>query len=479
MDLTAVLGIELLTRCKQVSKQIGGLLERFDTIEAPLLTITGNNPPALYKIQAVVADPVAHENVYQEKVKEAKDDQFLNWLSPSHWLVESQLQIVQSERHKGTLQWALDMPRFKSWQVADSGSNERILWICGGPGIGKSTMAGYYIDYLKRHYCTSIVAYFFYKGGRLGLTSAYDIIRTLAYQISLKSERVRLALEELKKSLFPIDENLGVRYLFTKLLQEPFSQGQDDAYIIIDGLDQAANSTNDLEQTKLDLEILFECFPLLQSARVLLFSRPVGFLNDLIPGSNIKQLECNENAGDIRIYVTNEIERLEKVQRWLPPEIGDYPVEYFVQKSRGLFLWVSLSLRQLAKARSKKSFHNCFHEISQSGGNLDMLYTAILSTLTYDERKWVAEIMRWLVGVDSTLTIDELQGAVQWSLEDEIDDFKSFLTVECGSIFQLIRGRKGRTSVQLIHETFQTFLLLNVVHRTFILIVQLRKTIFC
>jgi hypothetical protein len=87
-----------------------------------------------------------HQHDKLEKKKE--DEEFLKWLSPSYWLVEAQLHSFQDQRADGTLKWAIDMPEFYTWQLSDTSlsSIDRILWIRGTLGIGKSIMAGYFVN---------------------------------------------------------------------------------------------------------------------------------------------------------------------------------------------------------------------------------------------------------------------------------------------------------------------------------------------
>src|ERR1700759_4102684 len=92
-----------------------------------------------------------------------QDEEFMLWLSPSYWLVEAQLYNVRARRGKETLQWARNMPEFRDWRMSeiDVASKERILWVRGTLGVGKSIMAGHFIDLLQYLHPTSTVAYFF------------------------------------------------------------------------------------------------------------------------------------------------------------------------------------------------------------------------------------------------------------------------------------------------------------------------------
>jgi hypothetical protein len=113
-----------------------------------------------------------------------KDEELLRWLAPSHWLVEAQLSLFREQRGENTLQWARDMPEFQTWRLSNlKTSKDRVLWIRGTLGVGKSIMAAYFIDLLKVHYPKAIIAYFFCRSKQAGLMEARDIIRTLAISV--------------------------------------------------------------------------------------------------------------------------------------------------------------------------------------------------------------------------------------------------------------------------------------------------------
>ena len=95
------------------------------------------------------------------------------------------------------------MPEFQAWQHSDIDSKERVLWIRGPLGIGKTYMAGCFVDLLGKHRSTHIVLYFFCQTGRAGekarLAKARDILGTLAFQYYNQSDySVRSNLEGLK-----------------------------------------------------------------------------------------------------------------------------------------------------------------------------------------------------------------------------------------------------------------------------------------
>jgi hypothetical protein len=216
--------------------------------------------------------------------------------------VEGQLQAVNHSRYEGTLSWVFKMPELKTWLTSQPNSYERILWIRGGPGVGKSFMAGFLIETLKKS--NSVVMYFFCKRGEAKLTDVRDILRTLAYKCIQSSHQARTVLEVLMKEQFPATTNVPIPLLFTKLIDEPLKYITQDIYIILDGLDEADSSTMDPKEMIPEIEVLIKCLGSLKSGRILFISRPDVPIQEAIPKLLTKLISDRDNSLDIT-YVNN------------------------------------------------------------------------------------------------------------------------------------------------------------------------------
>lgn len=299
---------------------------------------------------------------------ESRDEKFLNWLSPSYWLVEAQLHSFRQQRGENTLQWAPDLPEFQTWRLSDFSSNDHILWIRGTLGIGKSTLAGYYIDLLKCHYPNSIIAYFFCRSSQRGLTKARDIIRTLAYHCVSGDSKARAVLEALRTLGFRIDDDLGVSFLFEKLLLEPVRITQREIFMIVDGMDEADWTTTDgtdrSEQP--EMRIFVHSLTKLPLTRLLFLGRPTANIAEIIT-TMVKPIGLAQNSQDIDVYVTKTIAKSDKLKTFFAKENVD-PIQYFRQHANGIFLWVTLVLQQLNNCKSKSTFRKGMNGFSAASG---------------------------------------------------------------------------------------------------------------
>jgi hypothetical protein len=125
------------------------------------------------------------------------------------------------------------------------------------------------------------VAYFLSKNGR---PRVRDIILTLSNQCIHRSWEAYAALEVLKLSHFRIEGNLGVRFLFTKVLQEPACP----VYVVLDGLDEADTTTKDIAERETEMDIFIECLANLPSIRLLVVSRLEVAISRIHPTLTIK-----------------------------------------------------------------------------------------------------------------------------------------------------------------------------------------------
>lgn len=395
--------------------------------------------------------------------KQKQDELFLKWLSPSYWLVEGQFSSVRKQRGKDTLQWACNMPEFRNWRLSEMNyeSNERILWIRGTLGVGKTIMAGYFIELLKCLHPDAIVAYFFCRSGQAGLTKPRDIIRTLAYQCIVEDKNVRSVVESLRTKDFCIDDDVAVGFLFEKLIHEPLNRTNKGVFIIIDGIDEVDSTIFDVaerHQSRPEIEVLIKCLGSLPF-RVLFISRPVSDITRIIPNSIVKTLTSRDNMRDIDAYIKATIDGSARLRVQFQNEKID-AFKYFHEKANGIFLWVVIVLHQLSQTKSNSTFKRYLSEFSDASGDMWDLYSGILSKIQGEDKRWIQAILKWLIVAQNELTLNCLQEMVEYELQDKLADFRSFLEIECGALISLVPdSHDNNTVVRLIHETLRSFLI--------------------
>jgi tetratricopeptide (TPR) repeat protein len=398
--------------------------------------------------------------------KAAKDNAFWNWLGPSYWQIESQLSFVRKERVDETLTWARNMPEFQTWaNCAIPAADQSPLWIRGTLGFGKSIMVGYFIEILKCLYPKAIVAYFFCRKNEPGLSKARDIIRTLAYQLAQGHPDAKKALEALRSENLPIQDDVGVGFLFDKLIGDLLSRiKKEEVFIVLDGLDEADGKSRDQTQrpARPEIEILLEHLGHVKSARLLLVSRKEANVSNFIPDVTVRSLDQDANKEDIDRYVREYLHKHDSLKRHFDVLAID-PIDYFHEHAKGIFLWVTIVLHQLRQTKLSNKFKNCLNDFIDASGDMDKLYSGVLSRFEGSEYGiWMKEILKWLIVAERKLDVPTLREAVEWSLKDtKLEDtfleseFLSFLEVEGGSLFHILPNDHD---VDLVHETLKSFL---------------------
>jgi NACHT domain len=374
------------------------------------------------------------------------------------------MRSLRKQRAPNTLQWLWRTEELREWisQASDCVSSSGPLWINGAPGVGKSIIAAYLVDVLKFLYPDSIVAYFFGKAGSAGLSGAKDVLQTVACQC-MQDSAARSCIELLSTSCFQFGDGIGTNLMFEKLVKEPLQCSGKRAFIVLDGLDEVDETTEDEIETRAQLDILLECFTHLPSSRLVLFSRPGCGLMKKVPKAKSKSITPADNNDDIRLYVENELEALTEVQDRFGTLKLD-PVEYFVNRSNGVFLWTFLVFERLKLCveQSQKVVWDELEDIQAATGfhKLDGRFSRALCQ-AQGETRWIKPILALLIVTKREITLKEVQSAIEIFLRDNRRNFRGFLELNCGSFLRLIPSvnHEGEFIVQLIHETFRSFLL--------------------
>lgn len=398
-----------------------------------------------------------------------KDDAFETWLSPSTWEVEAQLVANRSQRVEGSLQWVLDLEKFKRWRL---GGHERVgntpaatLWITGRPGVGKSTISAYLFDILKQQYPENAVLHFFCKSGTPHLNSAHDIVRTICYQLTQKQPFYRRYLQSMT-ALPNSGGSESLVLLFNRLIKEPLEKGMhgSDLFILLDGLDELENSTSPSTDQKYsgktEIEVLLELLVQLPRAKILVTSRPSPELKRILDESGAAHdITRGDNATDIDRYVKFRMEKSSNLSRGFD-QIEKDPVKFFGEKSNGIFLWVVVVLDILERASTAKAFLSALDELPPA---LNNLYDQIIKRAKISGNyKWIREVLNWTLIVPKPLSIEQMKTAIELSTGDQIFDMENLLRSECGSLVDLVPvlgAALGQSyEIHIGHETFQAYL---------------------
>lgn len=223
-----------------------------------------------------------------------------------------------------------------AWLAADGAPP--VYFLTGAPGIGKSALAAWICH---RH--PAVAAHHFCCHGHTDKADPLKCVTSLAYQLAAQFPAYRDALLGLQ-----LDDvhRKNARTAFDELIVQPLGKLDPPGHrvlIVIDGLSEATiTSGNEL------VEMVAEGFDRTPDwVRLIVTSRPdpdvLGSLARLAPHSMDAVRE--ENARDIRDHVIRELRRITGAR----PAVDI--VEGIVQRSEGIFLYVTLLLEELARGQ--------------------------------------------------------------------------------------------------------------------------------
>lgn len=385
-----------------------------------------------------------HMSIGEEESKAQGD--LVRWLDASFWETEAQYSSHKERQEERTLLWLLDLDSFKRWQADEA----PLLWLTGPPGAGKSILAAYLVQLLASEEPQAAVLYFFCRAGNTRLNTRVRLIRTLAAQIIMSIPKSVTHFRQLRDEGFGSeDESL----LLKKLVEEPLSHCHETKYIIIDGLDESLTTQDDTVNGDRREAFLRGLQKL--DAKIVLTSRPMPNTLEHL-GKCLHHRITFENAGDIEAYVFRRVSQSSVLQKGFDKLEKNEPAKFVSDKSQGNFLWVAITLGLLEKKSvSAKSFQAGIDNIPES---LGQVYDELLRRL---DAAGTLGLVRVILGCVlfsmSPLTIETLHAATAILYED-VFNFEEFIRVECGSFLAIVPSAKGPSTVQVLHETFKSYI---------------------
>lgn len=312
---------------------------------------------------------------FDKQEREAKIDQARQLFLTSLFFpdIEARQDEVR-QSFEGTCRWIFDPPmdkknnarkwhNFREWLE----TGEALYWISGKPGSGKSTLMKYIVEeprtaeYLrnwKRGTDLIIITFFFKDLGTWLQKSATGLLRSIIWQIArywpgiinLVLERVLKRYgQSIGQSPHPLLLTMLPTWTESRLLQtlKDFIKEKPAAVSLcafIDGLDEYNG----------DEDVLLEVIHLLSSAsgcKVCVSSRPDPvFLRELeaYPQCRVQDL----NRKDMEKMAIEKLKPCLEKNKPTETEAIDELVDDLIQKAEGVFLWLSIMIKDLTKRSS-------------------------------------------------------------------------------------------------------------------------------
>ncbi|CAE6473805.1 unnamed protein product [Rhizoctonia solani] len=268
-------------------------------------------------------------------------------------------------------------------------SSEKIYWMNGMAGTGKTTIAYSFCEWLEE--TNRLGGSFFCSRISSTCRSLSQIIPTLAYQLARFSPAFRSKLCAILND-DPDAGKLNVVQQFEKLINQPMLNARDampdSVVFVIDALDECDDNYS--VRLLLDLLLKFaEQLPL----KFFVSSRPEHVIRDRMmsqAGSSrfivyLHDIEQSIVEEDIKKYITEALSPME-------PSPSLRQIELLAKRSRNLFIYAATVVRYIypedVPVDSSERLESMLKAISNAKGisdnryeDLDLLYTTVLSAI--------------------------------------------------------------------------------------------------
>lgn len=393
---------------------------------------------------------------------------------------------------KDSYRWILEHETFKDWR---DNAQDRILWIKGDPGKGKTMLLCGIIDELMpmtklakstdQTTNTVLLSYFFCQGTDGRINNATAVLRGLIYLIIVQEPSLISHIQEkykhAGKDLFS-DANAWVALseIFVAILQDSKAK---EVILAIDALDECEADLPKLLDT-IVRQFAFSHIKCIVSSRNILGIQQR--LESYVP-RGILSLELKGNASCVSeavdAYIKHRVSGLCSIQNDHGGQ--DELRKVIQQKANGTFLWVSLVMKELEEVQSREIMEvvadmptdlaalynrmmNQIHGLKRRNKRLCKNLLSAILTAYYPPRLAEAGV---LAGMP-----DQISGSLE-SITTLVTMCGSFLTLNEDKVYFIHQSAKDFLSTE-IHSTDAAQRHLDVFKRSVTAISKLSKNIY-
>ncbi|KAJ5916485.1 hypothetical protein N7504_000500 [Penicillium tannophilum] len=351
---------------------------------------------------------------------------------------------------RDSYRWILDNKEFRQWQDSHG---DRLLWIRGDPGKGKTMLLCGIIEELTRmnQYNTSTISFFFCQATDIRINNATAVLRGLIYSIVIKRPsllvHVRSRYDQAGKALFEdVNAWIALSAIFKEILED---QALESAYMVIDALDECTDGLSFF------LDLIVQVSSIHQKVKWIVSSRNWPEIIERLDSTKMSpiSLELNEAyvSEAVNTFIQYKVDDLAKNKNY-SDALRDAVNDHLLSNSQGTFLWVALVCRELSKTLRG----NTLQKLETFPPGLDALYNRMINRVLDSENADICiEILALVSIVYRPITIDELCMMVKMPsiIAHDLKAISGIIAM-CGSFLTL-----RQNTVEFIHQSAKEFLL--------------------
>lgn len=247
-----------------------------------------------------------------------------------------------NDREPGTGEWLFKHPYYVRWLDADSPS--RVLWLNGGPGVGKSFICAYAVQQLEQQASQSVAYHYFrFDEPEVSPLAIYRYIASSLFHDTYKDG------EEVPDLVFDkTHEKLGEQSM--KSLIETLIAELSSTFIFLDGIDEECSNDGRWKTASQVMRFFIDLAERPGSTlKLWCSSQDREKVRHLLGKADQIHLEASLNNDDIEKYCEATIQR----------DFGDINIavkdkllDDIKKQMNGNFLWAALMLPALSEAES-------------------------------------------------------------------------------------------------------------------------------
>lgn len=367
----------------------------------------------------------------------------------------SRRQFPLSESHPattypGTCLWLYDLPEFQAWHHRTDRNKDKVLWIKGQSGSGKSVLLRSLRSRIEKKWAPAGGTTMWTKAGGRDTNDVFfpgsygqhvetdpcAVYRSLLARLFLQDPHLRkalVALYEKQRDLSPqaLDDGSIVNFFVDEYIHSRIETRARRTFIFVDVSDSCGPSyLRDLLSH------------LSQLARNSDFSICVasGDTLGLLEEEDAIHIQTqHRNGDDILRYVNISL-----VAEW---EERNRTVVRIGQKAKGIFLWAEIVVNILNAAIGEgASQHMIEYTLEEIPDSLHGLYEWMLNTLNDREKGEALILFQWVILAAEPLRLNDLLVAVRLTKTWAPEEFRPYMALEQDAPSSMRELRKIRNS---------------------------------
>lgn len=372
---------------------------------------------------------------------------------------------INESRIPGSGRWVEE--RIREWWDRD----EALLWIHGGPGVGKSYLASKIIGDLAEE-GDAVIASFFCKNNDVDLRSFNRALRTLAWQVVVQRPNFAVHAED-----FCLKEDPGNSYVVWRKLMLDFFEASSDGAVcfIIDGIDEADPEEQELFFNLLEKTYSEDCMERKPPVRIVLLGRDsvrsildehsLGWIHDV-------EITNSQNKDDLHGYVSQKLQKSKLFRN--ASDFQDEVVQDICTQAEGLWEWANLVIKNVLRCRTKEQIRKVVKAMPKGisamlSEELQRLARELSASDTMSEDEEGSQIQQlniilsFVTIAQKPLTVEQLELILEIILGEEVLNLEDDLRTVYSSLFSLRAPEdwedryEESASVTLRHSSFYEF----------------------